>query len=99
MVAFISGRLSTQKKNDFIPKNDELAFSRMNTDPCLACVEALEKIELMTRSGLGSGKNADTFLTEIGIALHGLLLEHLKKFTISAAGGIMLTKWVLFDYD
>jgi hypothetical protein len=92
VVAFLSGRLSTQKKNDFNPKNDELAFSRINTDPCLACVEALEKIEQMTRSGLGSGKNADTFLTEIGVALHGLLLEHLKKFTISAAGGIMLTK-------
>jgi hypothetical protein len=58
----------------------------------LACVEALEKVEQMARSGLGSGKNCDTFLTEIGVALHSLLLEHLRKFTISAAGGIMLTK-------
>ncbi|UZJ52417.1 hypothetical protein CBS101457_001737 [Exobasidium rhododendri] len=92
VVAFLSGRLSTQKKNDFTPKNDELAFSRINTDPCLACVEALEKVEQMTRSGLGGGKNADTFLTEIGVAFHSLLLDHLRKFTISAAGGIMLTK-------
>lgn len=92
IVSFLSGRLSTQKKNDFTPKNDELAFARINTDPCLTCVEAIEKIEQMARSGLGTGKNSDTFLTEIGVAFHGLLLEHLKKFTISAAGGIMLTK-------
>ena len=31
-------------------------------------------------------------MTEIGVAFHGLLLDHLRKYTVSAAGGIMLTK-------
>ncbi len=37
-------------------------------------------------------RNAETFLTEIGVAFHGLHLDHLRKYTVSAAGGIMLTK-------
>jgi len=37
-------------------------------------------------------RNAETLLTEIGVAFHGLLLDHLRKYTVSAAGGIMLTK-------
>lgn len=92
VINYLAGRLSTQKKNDFTPKNDELAFSRINTDPCLAIVDALEKVEQTARTGLGPGKNCEQFLTEIGVAFHGLLLDHLRKFTISAAGGIMLTK-------
>lgn len=163
VVGFLSNRLALQKKNDFAPKNDELAFSRQNTEPCVACSEALEKVQQAARANLselssrmvtsasgnfnvrgspgltqfsGSGRamrgaastdgadggasrvswtdtdglregddddddqhrrsnlsrNAETFLTEIGVAFHGLLLDHLRKFTVSAAGGIMLTK-------
>lgn len=91
-VNHLAGRLSTQKRNDFTPKNDELAFSRINTDPCLACVDALEKVEQSATNGLGPGKNSESFLTEIGVSFHSLLLDHFRKFTISAAGGIMLTK-------
>lgn len=92
VVGHLAGRLSTQRRNDFTPKNDELAFSRINTDPCLACVETLEKVEQGARNGLGPGKNSEAFLTEVGVAFHSLLLDHLRKYTISAAGGIMLTK-------
>ncbi|PWN48937.1 exocyst complex component Sec10 [Violaceomyces palustris] len=144
VVTYLSTRLSTQKKNDFTPKNDDLAFSRMNTEPCIACSEALERVQMVARNSLstssrasnsiskgltsspsiggggggsGSGgivmrpgssgnglggrdestqvglsRNAESFLTEIGVAFHGLLLEHLRKFTVSAAGGLMLTK-------
>ncbi|KAN0063111.1 Exocyst complex component 5 [Thecaphora frezii] len=149
VVNYLSNRLATQKKNDFTPKNDELAFSRMNTEPCISCSEALEKVQQVARVSLsststeplaasgscgsgrpGSGRpgssgtltsrsitldddgsdalahgagglatgrtslsrNAESFLTEIGVAFHGLLLEHLRKFTVSPAGGLMLTK-------
>ncbi|PWZ02695.1 exocyst complex component Sec10 [Testicularia cyperi] len=163
VVGFLAARLGTQKKNDFTPKNDDMAFARQNTEPCVACAEALEKVQLLARSSLclnravvsvgggagggnhqvrgasaggtaavgksrpgsaasrgygadenaGTGadsdddsedgissrastrnlsRNAETFLTEIGVAFHGLLLEHLRKYTISAAGGLMLTK-------
>lgn len=162
IVGFLSNRLATQKKNDFTPKNDDLAFARQNTEPCVACSEALEKVQQAARANLslsssrmvtsssgtinvrgspklsralrggasmdgsdGAGarvswtdtdanadptggdadddddeqhrrshlsRNAETFLTEIGVAFHGLLLDHLRKYTVSAAGGIMLTK-------
>nr|CDI51276.1 related to exocyst complex 100 kDa component [Melanopsichium pennsylvanicum 4] len=166
VVGFLSNRLATQKKNDFTPKNDDLAFARQNTEPCVACSEALEKVEQVARANLslsssrmvtstsgsinargspalghlpgssralrgvgsvdssdGAGgrvswndtenladgdgdgdddddqhrrnklsRNAEAFLTEIGVAFHGLLLDHLRKYTVSAAGGIMLTK-------
>lgn len=165
VVSFLANRLALQKKNDFVPKNDELAFSRQNTEPCVACSEALEKVQQAARANLalsssrmvtsasgnfnvhsspGKGqrpgssrairaaasmdgvdggstrvswadtdtygnadsdddsddqhrhnnlsRNAETFLTEIGVAFHGLLLDHLRKYTVSAAGGIMLTK-------
>ncbi|EPQ28786.1 uncharacterized protein PFL1_03589 [Pseudozyma flocculosa PF-1] len=145
VVNYLANRLATQKKNDFTPKNDELAFSRMNTEPCMACSEALEKVQQIARSSLSSAaaepymqasvsvagrpgsagtlasrsaahddegsdslahgsagsmlmgkaslsRNAESFLTEVGVAFHGLLLEHLRKFTVSPAGGLMLTK-------
>ncbi|KAJ1030975.1 hypothetical protein NDA18_002200 [Ustilago nuda] len=161
VVGFLSNRLATQKKNDFTPKNDDLAFARQNTEPCVACSEALERVQQAARANLslstsrtvtsasgnvnirgspatrairgtasvdgsdGSGtrvswaygdalgdagandddddddeqhqrnnlsRNAEAFLTEIGVAFHGLLLEHLRRYTVSAAGGIMLTK-------
>ncbi|MCO5590018.1 hypothetical protein L7F22_043987 [Adiantum nelumboides] len=92
IVGYLSGRLSTQKKNDFTPKNDELAFSRINTDPCLAIVDALEKVDNGAKNYLGPGKNCEAFLTEIGVAFHGLLLDHLRKYVISGSGGIILTK-------
>lgn len=91
LIAYLSNRLATQKKNDFAPKNDELAFSRMNTDPCIACSEALERCVKSIRSAL-TGKNAEVVLSEIGIAFHSLLLDHFKKYTVSAAGGLMITK-------
>ncbi|CAO1615975.1 unnamed protein product [Sympodiomycopsis kandeliae] len=91
IVSYLSNRLATQKKNDFAPKNDELAFSRMNTDPCIACSEALERVAKIVRSSL-TGKNVEVVLSEIGIAFHSLLLDHFKKYTVSAAGGLMITK-------
>ncbi|KAK0545750.1 Exocyst complex component 5 [Tilletia horrida] len=91
IVSYLSTRLATQKKTDYNPKNDDFAFTRMNTEPCIACIEALGKIQASARENL-SGKNVEVFLSEIGVTFHSLMLEHLKKFTVSATGGLMLTK-------
>jgi exocyst complex component 5 len=45
------------------------------------------------------GKNKDLFFTDVGLGLHSLLLEHFKKFTINAAGGIILSKDITFYYS
>ncbi|CAO1618629.1 unnamed protein product [Jaminaea pallidilutea] len=92
LIAYLVNRLATQKKNDFAPKNEELAFSRMNTDPCIACSEALERAARVVRSSLLSPANVESVLLEIGVSFHSLLLDHFKKYTISATGGLMLTK-------
>ncbi|KAH9939976.1 exocyst complex component Sec10 [Amylocystis lapponica] len=84
-------QLSKQKRNDFKPKNDDLSFARVNTEPCVACCETLERVRDAAKANL-SGKNLEVFLTEIGIAFHSLLLDHLRRFPVSATGGLMLAK-------
>ncbi|KXN89566.1 Exocyst complex component sec10 [Leucoagaricus sp. SymC.cos] len=91
VVSWLSLQLAKQKKNDFKPRNDDLSFARVNTEPCVTCCDALEKIRDAARQSL-SGKNLEVFLTEIGVAFHSLLLEHLRKFPVSATGGLMLAK-------
>ncbi|EJD53474.1 exocyst complex component Sec10 [Auricularia subglabra TFB-10046 SS5] len=91
VIAWLTAQLAKQKKNDFKPKNDDLSFARVNTEPCQACCEMLEKVRDASTENL-TGKNREVFLTEIGVAFHGLLLDHLRKFPVSASGGLMLAK-------
>ncbi|GJJ10552.1 hypothetical protein Clacol_004779 [Clathrus columnatus] len=91
IVAWLGLQLSKQKRNDFKPRNDDLSFARVNTEPCGACCDLLEKVKDVAKVNL-SGKNLETFLMEIGVAFHALLLDHLKKFPVSATGGLMLAK-------
>jgi len=69
IVAWLSAQLSKQKKNDFSPRNDDLSFARVNTEPCVACCELLEKVGDGARECL-SGKNLEVLLTEVGVAFH-----------------------------
>ncbi|KAF8640107.1 hypothetical protein AX17_001343 [Amanita inopinata Kibby_2008] len=91
IVSHLSAQLTKQKRNDFKPRNDDLSFARVNTEPCVACCDALEKVRDAAQDNL-SGKNLEAFLTEIGIVFHSLLLEHLKKFPVNPTGGLMLAK-------
>lgn len=75
----------------------------------MLCCDMLEKVRDASTHNL-SGKNLEVFLTEIGVAFHRLvtfilsitaeimfcsaLLEHLRKFPVSATGGLMLAKSV-----
>ena len=120
IIAWLSLQLTKQKRTDFKPRNDDLSFARVNTEPCVACCESLEKVRDAAKESL-SGKNLEGFLTEIGVAFHrwvvscyalcriyyislnitltptlvpSLLLDHLKKFPVSATGGLMLAKLV-----
>ncbi|BGP13181.1 hypothetical protein JCM10213_000239 [Rhodosporidiobolus nylandii] len=91
IVTYLSLQLAKQKKLDFKPKNDDVAFSRLNTEPALLASDFLNKVRDAAQKAL-SGRNCEVFLTEVGVTFHTLLLEHLKKFAISATGGLMLTK-------
>ena len=91
IVAWLYNILQRQKKTDFKPKNDDLAFASTNTEPCIGCCDFLAKIHEQATANL-SGKNCESFLTEVGVAFHALLLDHLKKYPVSATGGLILTK-------
>ncbi|KAI0307212.1 exocyst complex component Sec10 [Multifurca ochricompacta] len=91
IVSWMATQLAKQKKTDFKPRNDDDSFARVNTDPCVACCDSLEKVGLAAKQNL-SGKNLEIFLTEVGVAFHSQLLEHLRKFPVSATGGLMLAK-------
>jgi len=91
IVSWLSSHLAKQKKNDFKPRNDDLSFARVNTEPCVACCETLERVRDAAKLSL-SGKNLEVFLTEVGVSFHSLLLEHLRKFPVSDTGGLMLAK-------
>ena len=69
IVTWLANQLTKQKRTDFKPKNDDLSFARVNTEPCEACCETLEKVRDAAKSTL-SGKNLEVFLTEIGVAFH-----------------------------
>ncbi|KAG8920301.1 Exocyst complex component 5 [Tulasnella sp. 417] len=91
IVTWLSGQLQKQKKTDFKPRDDDLSFARVNTDPCTGCCDILEKVRDAAKENL-SGQNLESFLTEIGVTFHSMLLEHFKKFPVSATGGLMLAK-------
>ncbi|KAH9965993.1 exocyst complex component Sec10 [Russula dissimulans] len=91
VVTWMATQLAKQKKTDFKPRNDDDSFARVNTDPCVGCCDVLEKVGIAAKQKL-SGKNLEIFLTEVGVAFHSQLLEHLRKFPVSATGGLMLAK-------
>ncbi|KAK4685100.1 exocyst complex component 5, partial [Tremellales sp. Uapishka_1] len=91
IIVWLTFLLTKQKKNDFKPRNDDLSFARTTTEPCESCCEFLDTVKASSAEGL-SGKNAELFLTEVGVAFHSLLLDHFKKFPVNPTGGLMLTK-------
>lgn len=72
IITWLSAQLAKQKRTDFKPRNDDLSFARVNTEPCLACCETLEKVRDAAKANL-SGKNLEVFLTEVGVAFHGFV--------------------------
>ena len=70
ILAYLGVQLIKQKRNDFKPRNDDLSFARVNTEPCVACCELLERVRDAAKENL-SGKNLEIFLTEVGVGFHG----------------------------
>jgi hypothetical protein len=68
-MVWLANTLKKQKTNDFKPKDEELSFARMSTEPCQACCGFLERLNAITEKSI-SGKNAQSFLLEIGMVFH-----------------------------
>lgn len=91
VLKWLTTQLAKQKKTDFKPRNDDISQMGMNTDACYSCCTSLNKVYDTAKENL-SGGNQEMFLMEVGVGFQGLLLEHLKKFPVSATGGIALAK-------
>ncbi|CAO3671954.1 unnamed protein product [Rhizopus stolonifer] len=83
--------LSRQKKNDFRPKDEEMAMMSIGTTPCMQSIEFVTKV-FRSASGALQGKNFEAFLKHIGNGFHSMLLEHFKKFYVTPTGGLLVTK-------
>ncbi|RPB24810.1 exocyst complex component Sec10 [Terfezia boudieri ATCC MYA-4762] len=91
VLGWISGLLGKQKKSDYRPKDDDVSLTTLQTLTAASIVAFLAKVHAMAVATL-SGQNLTAFLIELAASLLSLVLEHMKKFTVNAAGGIMLTK-------
>lgn len=69
VIIWLAVLLSKQKRLDFKPKNDDLAFAKINTEPCLLVCDFLTKVRESAVMTL-SGRNVEVFLTEIGVNFH-----------------------------
>ncbi|KAJ2340423.1 Exocyst complex component 5, partial [Coemansia erecta] len=88
---WIGGLLGKQRKGDFRPAEDDFTAFEAGTQPCRQCTEFLRRVEQACRQSLGA-ENQARVLTEVGSALHAMLMEHLRKFVVSVAGGLVLAK-------
>lgn len=68
-MVWLANTLKKQKNNDFKPKDEEMSFARMSTEPCQNCCEFLEKLKNLADRSV-SGKNAKSFLSEVGMVFH-----------------------------
>jgi hypothetical protein len=89
-----TGRLlAAQKKTDFRPSEMELerAIEQLQTPACLSIFTFLTKTAALATRAL-DGANLSTFLADLASGLRGLLLEHLRRFSVSLAGGLVVSK-------
>ncbi|KAJ2481108.1 Exocyst complex component 5 [Coemansia sp. RSA 2131] len=88
---WIGGLLGKQRKGDFRPAEDDFTALEAGTQPCRQCTEFLRRVEHACRQSLGTDNQARV-LGEVGSALHAMLMDHLRKFVVSVAGGLVLAK-------
>lgn len=85
IMAWLRTLLQKQKKNDYKPSNDEISFARNTTEPCQACCDYLAYVKEAVDEGL-SGKNAEAYLTEVGVAFHRYVQHQESGVTLADTG-------------
>ncbi|KAJ1733220.1 Exocyst complex component 5 [Coemansia biformis] len=88
---WIGGILAKQRKGDFRPAEDDFTAFEMGTQPCRLCTDFLGRIEQACQQSLGA-ENQERVLADVGNALHRMLMDHLRRFVVSVAGGLVLAK-------
>ncbi|KAJ9669288.1 Exocyst complex component 5 [Coniosporium apollinis] len=90
-LAWVSRLLAAQKKSDFRPRDDDLIALGTETPTALSVSAFLARVAGTASSAL-SGQNLVLFLTELASGLRMALLEHFRRFSVSLAGGLVVSK-------
>lgn len=92
-MTWVSKLLQSQKKTDFRPRDEDfaLAIDTLQTPTCLSIYNFLTKVANLATTTL-DGANLSHFLAELATGLRSLLLEHLRKFSVSLTGGLIVSK-------
>ncbi|KAJ3109202.1 Exocyst complex component 5 [Phlyctochytrium planicorne] len=95
ILAWLASILSKQKKVDFRPKDEAFETNLASTQQCC---EFLKRVAESAVKSLDA-ENLEVFLCDIGFSFHGMILEHIKKYTFSYSGGVTLTKDLARYYE
>lgn len=90
-LSWVTKLLARQNKADFRPKDDAIGIEQLQTSTCTSVFDFLVKVRDLSSRG-AEGRNAEIFFTELAIGFRSLLLDHLKKFQVNLAGGLMVSK-------
>ncbi|KAH8820359.1 exocyst complex component Sec10-like protein [Xylogone sp. PMI_703] len=99
IINWVTKLLAGQKKLDFRPKDSDLDGGRagsgylesLQTQTCFSICTFLNRAAALSAQAI-DGHNLEAFSNEIGLRIRDLLIEHFKKFQVSATGGLMVTK-------
>lgn len=91
ILAWFTTIASRQQKRDFKPREEDINLATMQTQTNQQAVSFLTHVGQIARQCL-TGGNLDAFLTEVGTRVNYILLDHFKKFSVNATGGLLLTK-------
>ena len=91
VLAWVTKLLGRQNRLDFRPKDDAMGIEQLQTSTCSSIYAFLSRLRDLAFKG-NQGRNAEVFFTELGVGFRSLLLEHLKKFQVNLAGGLMVSK-------
>jgi hypothetical protein len=90
VINWVTKLLAGQKKADFRPKDSDLAET-LQTATCSSICTFLNRVNSLACQAI-DGQNLEVFSSEVAMNIRDLLFEHFKKFSVSATGGLMVTK-------
>ncbi|KAF2788140.1 exocyst complex component Sec10 [Melanomma pulvis-pyrius CBS 109.77] len=88
---WVSKCLLQQRKTDFRPKDEDEAYMASETPACQAVTQFLQRVAGQSTAAL-DGRNLHLFLAELARGLRTLVLDHLRKFSVSLTGGLVISK-------
>ena len=90
-LSWVTKLLARQNRADFRPKDDAVGIEQLQTPTCSSIFAFLVKVRDLSMRG-AEGENAEVFFTDLAVGFRSLLLDHLKKFQVNLAGGLMVSK-------